>query len=61
MNDSKVLSQGPLSTNNADFYISNKDKAMKSKDLEKYFGALKDCTILDEIRAQVIKMRESQD
>lgn len=38
--------------------VEGKKKAMKAKDLEKYFGALKDSEILDEMREQILRMRD---
>lgn len=38
--------------------IEGKKKAMKAKDLEKYFGALKDSELLDEMREQILRMRD---
>lgn len=36
----------------------NREAAMKARDLEKYFGALKDSDVLDEIRDLILRMRE---
>jgi len=38
--------------------IEGKKKAMKAKDLEKYFGALKDSELLDEMKEQILRMRD---
>jgi hypothetical protein len=61
MDDSDVVARIPDDLNMIGSQVSGKKKIMKAKDLEKYFGALKDSEILDEMRAQILRIREFQD
>lgn len=61
MDDSDVVARIPGDLNMIGSPINSKKKIMKVKDLEKYFGALKDSDILDEMRDRIQKMREIQD
>lgn len=61
MDDSDVVAQIPGDLNMIGSPVNSKKKIMKVKDLEKYFGALKDSDILDEMRDRIQKMREIQD
>ncbi len=40
--------------------IEGEKKVMKAKDLEKYFGALKDSELLDEMKELILRMRSSE-
>ncbi len=61
MDDSDVVVRIPGDLNMIGSQISGKKKIMKAKDLEKYFGALKESEILDKMRAQILRIREFQD
>lgn len=58
MYDSNVAAQASKGREMISPRIEGKKKAMKAKDLEKYFGALKDSEILDEMREEILKMRD---
>jgi len=40
--------------------VDDKKKRMKLKDLMGYFGILKDSDILDDMKAEILRMREIQ-
>ncbi len=61
MDRSDVVAQIPGGMNMIGSPINTRKKIMKVKDLEKYFGALKESDILDEMRDRIQKMREILD
>jgi|PlaIllAssembly_1097288.scaffolds.fasta_scaffold1079749_2 hypothetical protein len=61
MYDSDVTSQVPKDLEMMSPRIEDKKKTMKVRDLEKYFGALKESKLLDEMREQILRMRDIQD
>ncbi len=61
MYDSDMIAHALKGTEMIGPRIEGKKKAMKAKDLEKYFGALRDSELLDEMREQILMMRDLQD
>lgn len=61
MNDSHVAVPVPEGIEITGQHTENKKKAMKARDLEKYFGVLKDSETLDEMREQILRNRDLQD
>ncbi len=58
MHDSDSAYSQPDVNENLSFCAESKKKSMKLKDLMGYFGALKDSDILDDMKAEILRMRE---
>ncbi len=58
MHDSDSAYSQPDVNENLSFCEEKKKKSMKLKDLMGYFGALKDSDILDDMKAEILRMRE---
>jgi len=58
MHDSDAMDSRSEGSGNLGSCIEVKKKSMKLKDLMGYFGALNDSDILDDMKAEILQMRE---
>jgi hypothetical protein len=58
MHDSDAVDSRSEGSGNLSSCVESKKKSMKLKDLIGYFGALKDSEILDDMKAEILRMRE---
>jgi len=58
MHDSDAINSRPEGSGDLSSCVEGKKKSMKLKDLIGYFGALKDSDILDDMKVEILKMRE---
>lgn len=58
MYDSNAVDKRSDGIENLSSCIDNKKTTMKLKDLISYFGALEDSDILEDMKAEILRMRE---
>ena len=58
MHDTGAVDNRPEGNDNLSSCVDSKKKGMRIKDLVGYFGVLKDSDILDDMKAEILRMRE---
>ena len=58
MHDTGAVDNRQEGNDNLSSCVDSKKKSMRIKDLVGYFGVLKDSDILDDMKAEILRMRE---